>query len=100
MARFDGRSGCNPRRGALSFSAHPAAPDARTVGDHAVLQRHQRPEARWPVQLWNAGLIVIGDSIGGTVTFETIRQVIENLPGMVATTLLTVLFCLGTGYII
>ena len=56
--------------------------------------------ARWPVQLWNAGLIVIGDSIGGTVTFETIRQVIENLPGMVATTLLTVLFCLGTGYIV
>ena len=44
------------------------------------------------MQLWNAGLIVIGDSIGGTVTFETIRQVIENLPGMVATTLLTVLF--------
>lgn len=56
--------------------------------------------ARWPVGLRNAGLIVIGYSMGRTVTFETIRQVLENLPGMLAATLLTVLFCLGTGYII
>ena len=55
--------------------------------------------ARWPVHFRNAGLIVIGYSMGRTVTFETTQQILANLPGMAAATLLTVLFCLGTGYI-
>jgi membrane AbrB-like protein len=55
--------------------------------------------ACWPVHFRNAGLIVIGYSMGRTVTFETIQQILANLPGMAAATLLTVLFCLGTGYI-
>ena len=55
--------------------------------------------ARWPVRFRNAGLIVIGYSMGRTLTFETTQQILANLPGMAAATLLTVLFCLGTGYI-
>ena len=55
--------------------------------------------ARGPVRFRNAGLIVIGYSMGRTVSFETTQQILANLPGMAAATLLTVLFCLGTGYI-
>jgi len=55
--------------------------------------------ARWSIRLRNAGLIVIGYSMGRTITFETAQQILTNLPGMTAATLLIVLFCLGTGYI-
>jgi membrane AbrB-like protein len=55
--------------------------------------------ARWPIQLRNAGLIVIGYSMGRAVTIETARQILVNLPTMTAVTLLTVLFCAGMGYI-
>ena len=56
-------------------------------------------QARWSVRFRNAALIVIGYSMGRTITFETTQQILANLPGMAAATLLTVLFCLGTGYI-
>jgi hypothetical protein len=56
--------------------------------------------ARWPIQLRNAGLIVIGYSMGRTVTFETLQQTLPNLPAMAAVTFLTTLFCLGLGYLI
>jgi membrane AbrB-like protein len=56
-------------------------------------------QARWSVRFRNAGLIVIGYSMGRAVTFETTQQIMVNLPGMAAATLFTMLFCLGTGYI-
>jgi membrane AbrB-like protein len=55
--------------------------------------------ARWPVQFRNLGLIVIGYSMGRTVTFETIGKILANLPAMFGVTLLSVIFCLGIGYI-
>lgn len=55
--------------------------------------------ARWPVQFRNLGLIVIGYSMGRTVTLETTREILANLPVMFGVTLLTVMFCLGLGYI-
>lgn len=55
--------------------------------------------ARWLVGLRNAGLIVIGYSMGRTVTVETTEQILANLPAMAAVTLLTVLFCAGIGYV-
>ncbi len=55
--------------------------------------------ARWLIQLRNAGLIVIGYSMGRTVTGETAEQILVNLPAMAAVTLLTVLFCAATGYV-
>ncbi len=55
--------------------------------------------ARWPVQFRNAGLIVIGYSMGRTVTVETTEQILANLPAMAAVTLLTVLFCAAIGYV-
>jgi len=55
--------------------------------------------ARWPVQFRNLGLIVIGYSMGRTVTLETTREILANLPAMFAVTFFTLLFCLGIGYI-
>jgi uncharacterized protein len=55
--------------------------------------------ARWSVRFRNAGLIVIGYSMGRTLTLETAQQILANLPGMAAATLLTVLFCIATGYL-
>lgn len=54
---------------------------------------------RWPVGFRNAGMIVIGYSMGRTVTVETTQQILINLPGMAAVTLLIVLFSLATGYL-
>ena len=54
---------------------------------------------RWPVGFRNAGMIVIGYSMGRTVTVETTEQMLINLPGMAAVTLLIVLFSLATGYL-
>lgn len=66
-----------------------------TLIHHALREKG----TRWPSWLRNAGMIVIGYSMGRTVTVETIHQVLINLPGMVAVTLLVVLFSLATGYL-
>jgi len=55
--------------------------------------------ASWSVYFRNAGLIVIGYSMGRSVVAETTAQMIANLPVMAAVTCLTVLFCAGVGYI-
>ncbi|MCE5265357.1 MAG: AbrB family transcriptional regulator [Deltaproteobacteria bacterium] len=55
-------------------------------------------KAVWPVQLRNAGLIVIGYSMGRTVTPETAGQILANLPAMFGVTLLTMSFCVAVGY--
>jgi hypothetical protein len=54
---------------------------------------------RWPVGLRNAGMIVIGYSMGRTVTAETMQLILINLPGMAAVTLLIVSFSLAMGYL-
>jgi membrane AbrB-like protein len=54
---------------------------------------------RWPVGLRNTAMIVIGYSMGRTVTVETAEQILINLPEMAAVTLLIVLFSLATGYL-
>ena len=54
--------------------------------------------ACWPVQLRNLGLIVIGYSMGRTVTPEAVGEILTNLPAMFAVTLLTVTFCMAVGY--
>ena len=55
--------------------------------------------ACWPVSLRNLGLIVIGYSMGRTVTLEATRQILSDLPAMFTVTLLTLLFCILTGYV-
>jgi membrane AbrB-like protein len=55
--------------------------------------------ARWPVQLRNLGLIVIGYSMGRTVTPETTGEILTNLPAMFGVTLLTTIFCVAISYI-
>lgn len=53
----------------------------------------------WPVGLREAGLVVIGYSMGRTVTGEAARQILSDLPSMLAVTLLTVLFGAAAGYV-
>ena len=55
---------------------------------------------RWPVGLRNGALIVIGYSMGRTVTVETTQQVFTYLPAMLVVTLLSIFFSAGLGYII
>ncbi len=56
--------------------------------------------ACWPVLLRNLGLLVIGYSLGRTVTQETAQQILENLPAMFGVTLCTTLCSLGIGYLV
>ena len=55
--------------------------------------------ACWSVHFRNAGLIVIGYSMGRSVVAETAKQMIANLPVITVVTSLTVLFCMGVGYL-
>jgi membrane AbrB-like protein len=64
-----------------------------------LLYNAARKRALWLIQLRNAGLIVIGYSMGRTVTVETAELILANLPAMTAVTLFTVLFCAGMGYV-
>jgi membrane AbrB-like protein len=53
----------------------------------------------WPIGFREAGLVVIGYSMGRTVTGEAARHIIADLPSMVAVTVLTVLFSAAAGYV-
>lgn len=53
----------------------------------------------WPVGLRDCGVIVIGYSMGRTVTGQTMQQVVAHLPAMFIVTFLTVAFCIAVGYI-
>lgn len=53
----------------------------------------------WPVQLRNAGLIVLGFIMGSPFTLDTGRQILLQLPTMLAATLATVLVSMCLGYI-
>lgn len=55
--------------------------------------------ACWPVSFREAGLVVIGYSMGRTVTVEASRQILSDLPSMLVVTLLTILFSAAMGYI-
>jgi membrane AbrB-like protein len=63
-----------------------------------IYQAASGSRARWSVNFRQAALIVIGYSIGRTVNADTARQILVHLPAMVVVTLLTVLFCMATGY--
>ncbi|CUH96324.1 putative membrane protein [Propionispora sp. 2/2-37] len=52
----------------------------------------------WPVKLRNAGLIVLGFIMGSPFTLETGRQIVLQLPTMLAATLATVFISMGIGY--
>lgn len=64
-----------------------------------IFQAVSGGRARWPIQFRNLGLIVIGYSLGRTVTLETAGEILANLPLMFGVTLLSVIFCLGIGYL-
>lgn len=55
--------------------------------------------ARWPNFLRDLGMIVIGYSMGRSVTPEAVHTITASLPVMMAITLLTILFCTVSGYV-
>lgn len=56
--------------------------------------------ACWPVNLRNLALIVIGYSMGRTVTAETIQQILIMLPSIIIVTILMLLISVALGYAI
>ena len=57
---------------------------------------HHRP--CWPVSLRDLALIIVGYSMGRTITADTIHHILLMLPSIVIITLLTLLFSLVVGY--
>ena len=57
-------------------------------------------QVRCPVVIRDLGLIVMGYSMGQTVTLETTAQIVSDLPEMFTVTVLTLLFSWGMGYVI
>ncbi|MDD5167403.1 MAG: AbrB family transcriptional regulator [Syntrophales bacterium] len=55
--------------------------------------------ACWPVGLRNLALIVMGYSMGRTITLETTAQIMSDLPAMFTVTILTLMFSSFMGYI-
>lgn len=53
----------------------------------------------WPINIRNAGLIVLGYIMGSPFTLSTLQQIMVQLPAMLATTVSTVLFSILIGYI-
>ena len=54
---------------------------------------------RWPTLLRDLGMIVIGYSMGRSVTMDALHTITASLPIMITITLLTILFCTVSGYI-
>src|SRR3954463_6173326 len=54
----------------------------------------------WPVGIRDAGLIIVGYSIGLSFTQDALLQIIEKLPSMLLMTTLLVGFCAGIAWIV
>jgi len=53
----------------------------------------------WPINLRNAGLMVVGYGMGSTVTMESGWIIVSQLPAMFLVTSLSILVSLGTAYV-
>jgi hypothetical protein len=54
----------------------------------------------WPVGLRNAGLVILGYTMGASFTADTMSKIIEQLPFMTFATVSSVLFSIFVGYVI
>lgn len=54
----------------------------------------------WPAQLRNTGMIVVGYTIGLSMTLHALREILKQLPYMVLMTALLMLFCAGIAYLV
>ncbi|WP_026575390.1 AbrB family transcriptional regulator [Bacillus sp. UNC438CL73TsuS30] len=54
----------------------------------------------WPSGVRNAGLIIVGYSIGLSFTKSTLLQILKQLPTMLLMTVLLVAFCAGIAYVV
>lgn len=62
--------------------------------------RNRAIRVYWPVQIRDAGLIILGYSIGLSFTKEAVIQIAGKLPLMLLLTLMLIFFCAGIAYVI
>ncbi|MEH7254150.1 AbrB family transcriptional regulator [Neobacillus niacini] len=62
--------------------------------------RFQAIQVYWPVQIRDAGLVILGYSIGLSFTKEAVIQIAGKLPLMLLFTLLLISFCAGIAFFI
>lgn len=55
-------------------------------------------EAEWPLRFCQAGLMLLGYTIGHSFTHEAVRQIMHHLPIMSVTTLAVMALCLYQGF--
>ncbi|WNB93866.1 AbrB family transcriptional regulator [Bacillus sp. NEB1478] len=65
-----------------------------------IVSRIKRVTLYWPTEIRNAGLIIVGYSIGLTFTKDTLITISSKLPSMALMTVLLVLICMGMAFII
>ncbi|WP_433747049.1 AbrB family transcriptional regulator [Falsibacillus pallidus] len=79
--------------GAIFFSFH--APIPWLLGPMAsglIASRFKMIKLYWPVQLRNIGLIIVGYLLGLSITKNTLIEISHQLPSMLLTTLIILLF--------
>jgi membrane AbrB-like protein len=54
----------------------------------------------WPSSVRNAGLIIVGYSIGLSFTIDAVLQILAKLPSMAFMTVLLVAFCAGIAFVV
>ncbi|SDX38198.1 AbrB family transcriptional regulator [Paenibacillus sp. CF384] len=55
---------------------------------------------KWPMQARNAGMIIVGYTIGLSMTAEALREMSYQLPSMTLMIVLLLLFCTGMAYLV
>lgn len=60
---------------------------------------YTKRKMRCPKPVWYGGLIVVGYTIGGTFTWETVRAIGAQLPIMAVVTVISIVFNLLMGYL-
>ena len=58
----------------------------------------RKPLYSWPPQIRNTGMIIVGYTIGLSLTAPAISQIAGQLPAMLLMTVLLLLFCAGVAY--
>lgn len=62
--------------------------------------RFEKISYYWPVRIRDAGLIIVGYSIGLSFTKTALLQIIAKLPSMLLMTVLLICFCAGIAYVV
>jgi membrane AbrB-like protein len=59
-----------------------------------------RQHLTWPTQIRNTGMVVVGYTVGLSMTGAALRQMSQQLPSMVMLTAILLLFCAGIAAVV